>query len=170
VRASNENMAAKQEYTEDQITKFLELAQETGIGRAMRELAYPKSWDTARKWAKNRGVTVNVDSVKQKSKEFHDWYQTEDVLIIAQEGMMRVYEELQSNTTLTSDDHKKLSDALSKHYGVWANAQGKANDIKENRDSSTSVENADLYDMLTAERARRELARKEESFEFTSVN
>ena len=142
----------KDQYTDQQISDFLERAQEIGIGRTMRELGYPKSWATADRWAKTRNIKVAVDELKAKSKEFHDWYTTEEVLLVAQEGMNRVYEELSTNTELTPDDQKKLAESLMKHYNVWANAQGKATSINETR--NTDNVDAAVIEMLNEEMAK----------------
>lgn len=139
-------------YSDQEINNFLELAQDIGITRAKRELGYPRSWNTAQRWAKLRGIEVAIDDLKAKSKEFHDWYKTEEVLLVAQEGMNRVYLELVENNTLTPDDQKKLAEALVKHYNVWANIQGKATSINETRKSDDI--DGHLIDMLNAERAK----------------
>jgi hypothetical protein len=146
-------------YSDEQINEFLELAQEIGIGRAIRQLGYPNSWSTAQRWAKTHNVTVAVDELKQRSKAFHDWYETEEVLLIAQEGMNRVYEELMTNSKLSADDQKKLGEALTKHYNVWANAQGKATNISESRTGDGM--DMGLIDMLNEERAKNLLKDKE---------
>jgi hypothetical protein len=139
-------------YSDKEINNFLEKAQDVGIGRAIRQLGYPNSWSTAQRWAKTHGVTVAVDELKQRSQEYHDWYKTEEVLLIAQEGMNRIYEELMTNNSLTADDQKKLSEALTKHYTVWANAQGKATTISEQRQGDSL--DTHIIDLLNAERAK----------------
>lgn len=143
------------EYSDNEINEFLQVAQEIGIGRAKRQLGYPNSWGTAQRWAKVRGIEVAVDELKQRSKSFHDWYTTEDVLVIAQEGMNRVYEELMNTVDLDAESQKKLADALTKHYNVWANAQGKATSISESR--QTDQMDSHLIDLLNAERAKNQL-------------
>ena len=145
-------------YTDEEINNFLELAQEIGIGRSIRELGYPKSWSTAQRWAKLRGIEVAVDELKAKAKEFHDWYTTEEVLLVAQAGMERIAEELSLNNTLSADDMKKLGDAFTKHYQVWANVQGKATNISESRTADSM--DAHLVDLMNVERAKN-LAKKE---------
>lgn len=141
-------------YSDEMINDFLEIAQEVGITRAKRELGYPKSWSTAQRWAKLRGVEVNVDEVMQKAADAREWYKTEEVIIVAQEGFNRVYEELVNNDSLTADEQKKLAEALQKHYNVWASAQGKATQITETRDGVSSEFDAHLQDLLNTERAR----------------
>ena len=146
-------------YTDQEINTFLELAQEVGITRAKRELKYPNSWSTAQRWAKMRGVEVAVDEVMQKAATSREWYKTEEVITIAQEGFNRVYEELTQNPDLTADDQKKLAEALMKHYNVWANAQGKATSITESRQTDTMDDH--LQELLNMERAKN-LSKKED--------
>lgn len=146
-------------YTDEQINEFLELAQEVGITRAKRELGYPNSWSTAQRWAKVRDVAVATDEVMAKAKAADEWYRTEEVIVIAQEGMNRVYEDLTSGKDLSADDQKKLAEALMKHYNVWANAQGKATNISETRATDTMDEH--LMELLNIERAKNTLKDKE---------
>lgn len=145
-------------YEDNQINEFLEVAQEVGIGRAMRQLGYPNSWSTAQRWAKVRGIEVAVDELKAKATETREWYKEEEVKEVAQLGMNRIYEDLTYRNDLTPDDKKKLGEAFTKFYGVWANVQGKATQINENRQQDTF--DASLVDMLNAEVARNKLKRE----------
>jgi DNA-directed RNA polymerase alpha subunit len=147
------------QYTDEQINEFLALAQEVGITRAKRELGYPGSWATAQRWAKIRNVAVATDEVMAKAAGTREWYKTEEVIVIAQEGFNRVYEELVTNPSLTPDDQKKLAEALMKHYNVWANAQGKATAITETRSTDTMDEH--LQELLNMERSKNLLRDKE---------
>lgn len=149
-------------YNDKEINDFLELAQEVGITRAKRELGYPNSWSTAQRWAKMRGIEVATDEVMAKAAASREWYKTEEVITIAQEGFNRVYYELVNNQDLTADDQKKLAEALMKHYNVWANAQGKATSITESRQTDTMDEH--LNELLNMERAKNAM-RKENASE-----
>lgn len=148
-------------YTDKQINEFLALAQEVGITRAKRELGYPNAWATAQRWAKVRNVAVATDEVMAKAKAADEWYKTEEVIIVAQEGINRVYQDLVGTKDLSPDDQKKLAEALMKHYNVWANAQGKATAISETRTTDSMDES--LLELLNIERARESLKDKEES-------
>jgi hypothetical protein len=150
-------------YSDEQINDFLEVAQDIGITRAMRQLKYPNSWSTAQRWAKVRNITVAIDELKSKAKEFHQWYTTEEVLLVAQEGMNRIYEDLTTNDDLTPDDQKKLGEAFTKHYNVWANAQGKATNITESRQLDQM--DAHLIDLLNVEVAKNKLDHTESAEE-----
>lgn len=151
----------KKTYTDEQINEFLDVAQEIGIGRAMRRLGFPASWSTAQRWAEARGIEVAVDELKQRSKAFHEWYETEEVLVVAQEGMNRIYEQYVGNDNLTADEQKKLAEAFQKVYNVWANAQGKATNISESR--QTDQMDAHLQDLLNTERAKNLNKKNQES-------
>jgi hypothetical protein len=124
-------MGRPQEYSDKDIDEFLVVAQEVGIGKAMKELGYPKGYVTAQNWAKNRGVSVNVDPVMQRAKQFDLMYKEQDMLILAQEGMSAWFEYMvKHKDEMTPDDHKKMSEAFQKYNNSWLVLQGKANDIK----------------------------------------
>ena len=125
-------MRMTQKYTDIEIEEFLELAAEIGIGRAKRQLGYPSSWATAQKWVKARGIEITVDSLKQKAAQMHDWYETEEALLVAQAGMDRVHEALMEDD-LDPDQVKKLSEAYQKFTNTWMLLKGKATVVNENR-------------------------------------
>jgi len=135
-------------YTDEQIADYLELAAEVGITRAMRTLGYPKSWASGQKWVQRAGIEVPIDTIKAIAKAHHDWYTTEDMLVVAQEGISRVHMELQS-TNLTPDEHKKMSEAFQKYANTWLLLQGKANNINEHR--STDSTDVELMNLLNDE-------------------
>lgn len=146
-------MANKQQHTDEQINEFLALAEEMGITRAMRELGYPKSWATAKRWADMRGAVVAVDAVMAKAAATREWYKTEEIITVAQAGIARVFESNEEGVVLSPDDQKKLAEALNKYYIVWANAQGKATNITESRE--TDGFNEHLQELLNVERAKK---------------
>lgn len=153
-------------YEDKQINDFLALAQEVGITRAKRELGYPNSWSTAQRWAKLRNIEVAVDDLKAQAAETREWYKEEEVKVLVQEGFNRVYNELVTNSDLTPDDQKKLSDAANKYYTMWANIQGKASTITETRSTDTMDEH--LNELLNMERAKN-LLKKEDKTEESNV-
>ena len=138
-------------YSDEEVNNFLERAQEIGIGRAQKELGYPKSWATAKDWATSRGVEVNIDQLKQRSKEFHQWYETEELLIVAQEGFQVVMDKLEDRDNLESDDIKKLSESFQKFTNSWLLLKNKATAISESRQSDNTIE---IMDMLEKEIAK----------------
>lgn len=138
-------------YTDEQRAEFLETASEIGIGRAMRKLGYPASWLTGQNWMDAAGIAAPLDEIKAQSKAHHDWYRTEDMLIVAQEGIKRTHEVLQSES-LTPDEHKKMSEAFQKYANTWLLLQGKANNINETRHKDSS--DIALMELLNEEAAR----------------
>lgn len=106
---------ARVNYEEEQITEFLELAQEVGMSRAMRELGYPKSPYTAHKWADQRGVDVTKDARMRAASLSKYLMEDMDEIQVVQAGIERVLEELMANTDLSPDEHYKLAQALNKH-------------------------------------------------------
>ena len=154
---------ANQEYTDKEINEYCALAQEVGLTRAKRELGYPKSWSTGQRWCKVRGIEVAVDDLKAKAAETREWYKDEEVKVLAQEGFNRVADELINNPVLTPDDQKKLSEAGMKWYNVWANVQGKATNINENRQTDTMDDH--LVELLNMQHANNVLNVKENAAE-----
>lgn len=139
-------------YTDEDINNFLELAAEQGLTKTMRELGYPNSWATGKRWAEMRGIEIPVDDVMAKAAHTREWYKQEEVMTIAQQGMERIYSELVHNKNLTADEQKKLSEALQKHYNVWAAAQGKATNITETRQTDTMDEH--IAELMAMEKAK----------------
>jgi len=145
-------------YTDQQRADFLELTVEIGITRAMRKLGYPDAWGTAKRWCDSAGIEVPIDEIKAQAKAHHDWYETEDLLVVAQEGIRRVHEDLQ-RSDLTPDEHKKMSEALQKYSNTWLLLQGKATSVSETR----TKDNTDiaLMELLNEEKARNTLIEQE---------
>ncbi|MFI8229419.1 hypothetical protein ACIGDI_11350 [Streptomyces sp. NPDC085900] len=113
-------------YTEKEKQDYLELASEIGHSRAMRELGYPKHWNTANTWAKEHGVTIALDELKQKAAAFNDWYQTEDLLITMQEAIARGREFILEDRDLNADGFKKTVEGMKRAIETMQLLQGKA--------------------------------------------
>lgn len=145
-------MANFKRYSDEEITHFLEVAKDEGIGKTIRTLGYPTSWSTAHRWVKARGIEVPLDEIKQKAKAFHDWYETEELLVVGQETLSRISEKVTTDDSLTPDDLKKLSESYQKVANTWLLLQGKANNISENRKTDTT--HLEIMDMLNEEVAR----------------
>lgn len=144
-------------YTDAQKADFLELASEIGITRAMRQLGFPLSWGVARGWLQAAGITAPVDEIKAKAAEAREWYKTEDLLLVAQEGIRRVYLELQT-ADLDPDQHKKMSEAFQKYVNSWRLLQEKATSITETQHKDSF--DLELADVLGQEQARNALIEK----------
>lgn len=143
-------------YDDEMIAAFLEVAQDIGIGRAIRELGYPKGWITAKRWADNAGIDVEVNAMKAKAKSYDLWYTDRDVLLGAEAGMARVMEHLEESN-LDTDEIKKAAEAYQKFANTWLLVQGKANNISEtHRKDGTDLE---IMDIINADKARKELSK-----------
>ena len=139
-------------YSDEQRATFLERALEIGITRAKRELGYPTSWNTGKKWADAAGIELPIDEIKAQAKAMHDWYQTEDLLVTVQEGLRRAQESLENSDGLDPDQQKKLAEAVQKYTNTWLLLQGKANSISEHRSRDTM--DVELLDLMAQEEAR----------------
>jgi hypothetical protein len=138
-------------FTEEEITKFLDVAQEVGIGKAIRDLGYPKSWATGQKWAEMRGVKVSLNEVMANAKKYHTYYETEDMLAVVEEGIMRAKEKFVEED-LDADELKKVSESVQKLSNTWLLLQGRATGINESRQSDKMDE--DIAALLMQERKK----------------
>lgn len=139
-------------YSDEEIETFITTASDVGIARAQRELGYPNSWATANRWIKSRGIEITVDSLKSKSAEFNQWYDTEETLIIAQAGMDRVYETLMEQNLLP-DDQKKMAEAFQKYANTWMLLKGRSTNITETR--SVGELNLEVQQIIEEEEAKK---------------
>lgn len=137
-------------YTDKQINDFLELAQEVGYSRAIRECGYP-AYSTAIRWAKLRGVDVEIDPVMSSRRLNRSLYETDDMLAVVKEGVNRIYEDLIEGN-LTADDQQRLATAYAKYADKWLVLQGRASDISSRiNDDKVDLE---LMDLVMKERAK----------------
>ena len=140
------------EYTDEEQSKFCSLAQEIGIGRAIRELGYPKSYTTGIYWMKARGVKPNVDKVMQQAKLWHTFYEAEDLLEQIDTAMATCQELML--TVSSADEMKKLAEAMQKLVNTRLLLEGKANSIVEKRE--TTQQDLEIQELLNAERAKQQ--------------
>jgi hypothetical protein len=122
-------------YDDEQRALFVELAQQIGIGRAIRELGYP-TYPTAQAWVRAAGVEPNVDTAYAQIKQWHTFYQVEDMLIVIDEGISVAQDMLMK--VETADDMKKLSEAIQKLANTRLLLEGKSTSISEKREVSSS--------------------------------
>lgn len=146
-----------QEYSDQQQAEFCEMAQERGIGRTMRELGFPKSYATAIKWMKSRGIKPNVDRAMQAAKEWHVFYEIEDLMEQIDTSLAVVQEMV--ITATTADEAKKLAEATQKLVNTRLLLEGKATSISENR--KTTQQDLEIEEMLRVERARQAIGSAE---------
>ena len=141
-------------YTDEQITEYIEQAQEMGIGPAMRLLGYPKSYHTAKKFFMQRNVDMpTANTLAVMAKQLDIFYNDKEKVLAAQAVLDRSIEKLYEDDLL-SDDINKLSTAIHKAIQTINLIEGKSTNISENR----SKDGADLaiVDMLNEARMRNE--------------
>jgi len=141
-------------FTDEQISEFIETANEMGIGPAMRYLGYPKSYHTAKKFYVQRNVNMpTANTLAVMAKQLDIFYTDKEKVLAAQAVIDRTVEALYEDT-LVSDDISKLSNALHKAIQTINLIEGKSTNINENR----SKDGTDLaiVDMLNEAKIRNE--------------
>lgn len=113
-------------YTNEEKLAYLEVAAELGHSRAMREMQYPSSWNTANRWAQEFGVSVALDELKSRAAQHRDFYDKEELLTAVQVGIDRAMDFLDKKDDMTADDFKKVIDGLSKAVDKHLLISGKA--------------------------------------------
>jgi hypothetical protein len=141
-------------FTDEQISEFIETANEMGIGPAMRYLGYPKSYHTAKKFYVQRNIDMpTANTLAVMAKDLAIFYTDKEKVLAAQAVIDRTVEALYEDT-LVSDDISKLSNALHKAIQTINLIEGKSTNINENR----SKDGTDLaiVDMLNEAKIRNE--------------
>ena len=142
-------------YTDEQITEFIEIAGEMGIGPAMRHLGYPKSYHTAKKFFVQRNIdTPTANSLAVMAKQLDIFYTDKEKVLAAQAVIDRTVEALYEDN-LVSDDISKLSNALHKAIQTINLIEGKSTNINENRSKDGS--DLAIIDMLNEAKTRSNL-------------
>lgn len=139
-------------YTDEDKAAFCELAQEIGIGRAIRALKYP-TYPTGVAWMSSRGVEPNVDQTMALMKSYHTYYQVEDMLITIDNAMAVAEEMLMSAET--PEDLKRIADSLKSIVTTRQLLEGKATAINEKRE--TTPMDLEILDLISAENAKNSL-------------
>jgi hypothetical protein len=140
------------QFTEEQISEFIEMAAEMGIGPTMRTLGYPKSYHTAKKWHIQRNISMpTANSLAIMAKQLDIFYTDKEKILAAQAVIDRSVEALYQDD-LISDDISKLSNALHKAIQTINLIEGKSTNINENRSKDGS--DLAIIDMLNEAKAR----------------
>ena len=142
-------------FNEEQISEFIETANEMGIGPAMRYLSYPKSYHTAKKFYIQRNLDMpTANTLAVMSKQLDVFYRDKEKILAAQAVIDRSVEKLYEDDLL-ADDINKLSNAIHKAIQTINLIEGKSTNINENR----SKDGTDLaiVDMLNEAKARNNL-------------
>ena len=139
-------------FTEEQISLFIEHAQEMGIGPSIRYLNYPKSYHTAKKWFEQRSLDLpTMDTLAKMAVDTKAFYNDKEKLIAAQAVLDRCVETLYQDD-LDADQLNKLANAVHKAIQTINLIEGKSTAISEQRNK----DNTDLaiIDLLNEARAR----------------
>lgn len=146
-----------QTFDENQITEFIENAQEMGIGPTMRYLGYPKSYHTAKKWFVNRGIEMpTIDTLAKMAAGLGVFYSDKEKLIAAQAVLDRCVEALMQDS-LDSDGLNKLANAVHKAIQTINLIEGKSTHINEQRNKDG--QDLAIIDLLNEAKARNEAMR-----------
>jgi hypothetical protein len=141
-------------FTEEQISEFIETANEMGIGPSMRLLGYPKSYHTAKKFYMQRNIDMpTANTLAVMAKQLDIFYTDKEKVLAAQAVIDRTVEALYEDT-LVSDDIAKLSNALHKAIQTINLIEGKSTNINENRSKDGS--DLAIVDMLNEAKMRSE--------------
>lgn len=140
------------QFTDEQITEFIEMAAEMGIGPTMRTLGYPKSYHTAKKWHIQRNIDMpTANTLAVMSKQLDIFYTDKEKVLAAQAVIDRSVEKLYEDDLL-AEDINKLSNALHKAIQTINLIEGKSTNINENRSKDGS--DLAIIDMLNEAKAR----------------
>lgn len=142
-------------YSEEESRSFVEVAKEIGISPAMRQLGYPGSYNTARKWFEEQGEIVpDLDSLMRKAADMKRFYGDSEKKIAIQTLIDRIVEKLEKDD-LDADGINKLANALNKAIQSFQLVEGKSTNITESRTKDGS--DLAIIDMLNAAKAKNDL-------------
>jgi hypothetical protein len=139
-------------FTEEQITNYIEIAQEMGISPAMRTLGYPRSYHTAKKWFEQRSIELpSIDTLAKMAVDMRVFYSDKEKVLAAQAVLDRCVETLMEDT-LDADQLNKLANAVHKAIQTINLIEGKSTNINENRQKDG--QDLAIIDLLNEARMR----------------
>lgn len=139
-------------YSEEQISEFIDIANEMGIGPAMRYLKYPGSYHTAKKFYIQRNLELpSPDSLAVIARSLGIFYSDKEKIVAAQAVLDRCYESLVEDE-LDSDQLNKLANAVHKAIQTINLIEGKSTAINESRTKDGT--DLALTDMLNEAKMR----------------
>jgi outer membrane protein assembly factor BamD (BamD/ComL family) len=145
-------------FTEEQITVFIEHAQEMGIGPAIRYIGYPKSYHTAKKWFEQRSLEMpTMDTLAKMAVDTRAFYNDKEKLIAAQAVLDRCVETLMQDS-LDPDELNKLANAVHKAIQTINLIEGKSTVINENRQKDG--QDLAIIDLLNEAKMRNDAMKK----------
>ena len=139
-------------FTEEQVSEFIEMANEMGIGPAMRTLGYPKSYHTAKRFYTQRNIDMpTANTLAVMAKDLAIFYNDKEKVLAAQAVLDRSIEKLYEEDLL-AEDINKLSTAIHKAIQTINLIEGKSTNINENRSKDGS--DLAIVDMLNEAKMR----------------
>ena len=146
-------------FTEEQITEFIETAQEMGIGPTLRYLGFPKSYHTAKKWFVDRNIDMpTLDTLAKMAGDLRVFYSDKEKIIAAQAVLDRCIESLMQDA-LDADALNKLANAVHKAIQTINLIEGKSTIINEQRNKDG--QDLAIVDLLNAAKARNNLMKEQ---------
>lgn len=141
-------------FTEEQITEFIETAQEMGIGPTLRYLGFPKSYHTAKKWFVERNIDMpTLDTLAKMAGDLRVFYSDKEKVIAAQTVLDRCVESLMQDA-LDADQLNKLANAVHKAIQTINLIEGKSTIIQEQRNKDG--QDLAIVDLLNEAKMRNE--------------
>lgn len=134
-------------YSEEERRAFAELAGDVGIPKAKRELQYPESWSTGKKWCEEFGIAVELDALKSKAAQYNQFYEETELRIAMQDALARGIELMESND-LKPADYDKLVNGMNKITNSIQMLRGKATSHTAKEDTLDAAALA-LFDQYT---------------------
>ncbi|ORI20200.1 hypothetical protein [Rhodococcus sp. 1168] len=78
-------------YTSEEIEHAVELAQDIGLAATRRELGYPSSWSTLKRWCDEAGVAIELDALKSKAAQFNSFYEETELRVAQQDALASIF-------------------------------------------------------------------------------
>ena len=131
-------------YTHEERKTFAELAGDVGLAKAKRELGYPESWSTGKKWCEEFGIEIELDELKSKAAQYNSFYE-ETELRIAQQELLSRGRDLLQDPALTPAELDKVAAAMKKATDSIQMLRGKATSHRAPEDT-TDADALKMYD------------------------
>lgn len=138
-------------YDDQEQEEFVEVAQEMGIGPAMRELGYPGSYHTAQRWLEDRGIEISVSTLKSRAAKLGHFYGQKEKALVAQGIIDRIMEMVEVDE-LDADGINKIANAYQRAVQTLNLVTGEATDRKES--ISKDGTDLELQELINEQRAK----------------
>lgn len=132
-------------YEHEERRTFAELAGDVGLAKAKRELGYPESWATGKKWCEELGIEIEIDALKSKAAQYNSFYEETELRIAQQDALARGLELLE-DPKLTPAEYDKIVSGLKKATDSIQLLRGKATSRSSTQEDSLEVDAIKLYD------------------------